>query len=272
MPPKNAPSDLKQKVETEPTSKRTYFYAVLIALAFLLGLGTGYLFWGIDEGSEQPQIAEASPQMLTAQAPRPLEQTNAEGDMPTPNSAQPTGTPRVHRYDVTTSNNPALGPENAPITIIEFSDYECPYCKQFNTEVLPRLMEEYGDKIRFVYRDFPLANIHKNAVQAAEAANCAGEQGAYWAYNEKLFSGEFTLGEDAYQKYAEQLGLDTNRFDKCLSSGEQEDEVMADFSYAFQLGVRVTPTFFLNGIPIVGPQPFDIFKQIIDKELAGELP
>ena len=124
--------------------------------------------------------------MLTAQAPRPLEQTNAEGNIPTPNSAV--------------------------------------------------------------------------------------EQGAYWAYNEKLFSGEFPLGEDAYQKYAEQLRLDTNRFDKCLSSGEQEDEVMADFSYAFQLGVRITPTFFLNGIPIVGPQPFDIFKQIIDKELAGELP
>jgi protein-disulfide isomerase len=170
-------------------------------------------------------------------------------------------------------DDPIFGPEDAPITIIEFSDYECPYCRRWHQEVLPLLIEEYPDQVRLVYRDFPLTSIHSNAIPAAVAANCAGEQEAeaYWAYSERLFSMDLGLGAEAYQEYAEEIGLDTDAFAECLESNRYEDEVLADFEFASQLGIRSTPTFFINGIALVGAQPYDVFKQVIDQELAGEL-
>ncbi len=165
-----------------------------------------------------------------------------------------------------------MGPDNAPITIIEFSDYECPYCRKWHLEAFPQLKAEYGDQIRLVYRDFPLTSIHANASPAAVAANCANEQDMFWAYNEKLFIGELPMGRNAYETYAEELGLELEGFKECMESGRYVDEVEADYQYAATLGIRSTPTFFVNGIPVVGAQPFEVFKTLIDKELAGELP
>lgn len=165
-----------------------------------------------------------------------------------------------------------FGGLNAPITIIEFSDYECPYCRKWHAEAWPQLQAEYGDQIRLVYRDFPLTSIHANASPAAVAANCAGEQNMYWEYNEKLFSNERTLGRSTYENYAEDLMLDMDTFIDCMESGRFVEEVEADYQFAATLGIRSTPTFFVNGIPVVGAQPFEVFKNLIDKELAGELP
>jgi len=170
------------------------------------------------------------------------------------------------------SANPVFGPEDAPITIIEFSDYECPYCRKWHIEVWPRLQEAYPDQIRLVYRDFPLTNIHENATPAASAANCARDQDRFWEFNEMLFSMENALNRSGYQAYAEELALDMVAFTECLDSGRYNDEVMADFEFAANLGVNSTPTFFVNGIPVVGAQPFDKFSQLIDQELAGEIP
>ena len=259
--------------------KRSHVYAMFIPVAFVLGLAAGYFLWGNSSHPSQPPVALAEQVTQAAQVPQPPQDNNpaspdAAGreNNPAPNNPNPAGTPRVHRYDVPVDDDPVLGSADAPITIIEFSDYECPYCKRFHNEVLPRLIKEYGDKIRFVYRDFPLSSMHSNSESAAEAANCAGEQNAYWQFSDKLFGGEFPLGKNAYLKYAEQLNLDMTTFGECLSSKRQHAEVMADLSYATQLGIRSTPTFFLNGIPIVGAQPYEVFKQVIDKELAGEIP
>jgi protein-disulfide isomerase len=164
------------------------------------------------------------------------------------------------------------GPDSAPITIIEFSDFECPYCQKWHLEVWPRLQEAYPDQIRLVYRDFPLTNIHANATPAAAAANCAGEQDHYWEFNELLFNARNGLNKASYQAYANELGLDIDSFNECLDSGRQNDEVMADFEFAANLGVSSTPTFFVNGIPVVGAQPFEVFSQLINQELAGEIP
>lgn len=210
------------------------FLIALFPVFFLLGLGSGYLLWGRSE----PQAQQQS----------------------------------VRRYKVPVDDDPSIGPANAPITIIEFSDYECPYCRRWHLEVFSRLRQEYPTQVRLVYRDFPLTSIHPNAAPAAEAANCANEQGAYWAFNEKLFSGQYGLSPAAYQRYASELNLDTARFEQCLNSGRYRAEVQADLDYAVNLGVRSTPTFFVNGIPVVGAQPYEVFKQLIDKELAGEIP
>jgi len=233
-------------------------YAVLVPLVLAAGLGAGYLIWGQETGSSNANAALPQPE----DAPQAAVQ------------AEPTApeVPReITRYDVPIDDDPILGPENAPITIIEFSDYECPYCRRWHQEVLPQLLEEYPDQVRLVYRDFPLTSIHSNAVPAAAAANCAAEQDAYWEFSELLFNSDKGLSSDAYQQYAEEIGLDTDSFNECLESNRYEDEVLADFEFASQFGVSSTPTFFINGIALVGAQPFEVFKQVIDQELAGEL-
>ena len=245
--------------ENTVTFKRSHLYAVLLPLAFVVGLGVGYLFWG-----RAPLIPEAEqvviqPPQAAAQAPQDAQAA--------PEEQQP-----VQRYDVPEDGDPAIGPADAPITIIEFSDFECPYCQRWHTEVFERIRNDYPDEVRIVFRDFPLKSIHPNAVPAAEASNCALEQEAFWEYSEALFSGEHVLSDDSYLAIAEELELDVAAFEECYTSRRYADEVEADYQYAGNLGVRSTPTFFLNGLPIVGAQPYEVFKEVIDKELAGEFP
>lgn len=220
----------------------TWSELLSLPLVFLLGLGLGWLIWG--------QAAPASP---TAD---PLVNVNSD----------------VKRTNVLADGDPSLGPDNAPITIVEFSDYQCPFCTKWHTEVFTRLMNDYKGKIRFIYRDFPLYSIHPQAQSAAEAANCAGEQGAYWEFHNALFSEKYSLGSDAYTRYAAEVGLNPNQFAQCLSEHRFKSEVDADFKYASSIGVSSTPTFFVNGLAVVGAQPYEVFQQLIDKELAGEIP
>lgn len=236
--------------ENTITFKRSHLYTVLLPLAFVLGLSVGYLFWG--RGTESA--------VAVAQSPNTQGEIGAL-DVPA----------QVTRYDVPDDNDPSIGPEDAPITIIEFSDYECPYCRRWHTEVFPRLLDAYPDEIRIVYRDFPISSIHQNAIPAAEAANCAFEQGSFWEFNIMLFSMELGLSTEAYQEYASELGLDMDAFDECLESRRYQDEVQEDFEFASTLGVRSTPTFFINGIAVIGAQPYEVFQQVINQELAGEL-
>ncbi len=164
-------------------------------------------------------------------------------------------------------DDPSIGPKNAPVTIVEFSDYQCPYCKLWHDTVLPLLIAEYGDRIRYIYRDYPL-NGHPEAQPAAEAANCAGDQDAYWEFHDAIFSNEYGYGQAAYVQYARDLGLNIEKFNDCLNSRQYQDEVVQDFRDGIRLGVNSTPTFFVNDIQIVGAQPFSVFKQLIDAELA----
>lgn len=182
-----------------------------------------------------------------------------------------TGLQAGNRYEVSVDDDPFIGPADAQITIVEFSDYECPYCTKWHDEVWPRIQEEYSGQVRLVYRDFPL-NIHSNATLAAEAANCAGEQDSYWQYHAALFRAEQGLSQSAFQKYAQELGLIETDFNQCLDSRRYQEEVQADFEYAVQLGVKSTPTFFINGIILIGAQPFEAFQDVIERELAGEIP
>ena len=126
--------------------------------------------------------------------------------------------------------------------------------------------------MRIVYRDFPLTNIHPEAIPAAQAANCAFEQDAFWEFHEEIFSGENELNEESYTRIASNIGLDVDQFEECVSSERYADEVQADMNYAISLGVQSTPTFFLNGIALVGAQPYEVFKEVIELELAGEIP
>ncbi len=174
--------------------------------------------------------------------------------------------PDLPTIDVSADDDAVRGNKNAPVTIIEFSDYQCPYCKR-NSETMKQIEEEYGDKVAIVFRDFPL-QFHKQAQKAAEAAECAGDQGKYWELHDYMFSNQDKLAVDDLKDAAKQLGLDSNAFNQCLDSGAQEAEVQADVRAGEALGIRGTPIVFVNGKMINGARPFDSFKQIIDAELA----
>jgi len=134
------------------------------------------------------------------------------------------------------------------------------------------LLAAYPGQIRFVYRNLPLTSIHSEAMPAAIAALCAEDQGAYWPYHDKLFSDEYGLNRDAYVQYAFDLELDGEAFETCLESGKFDKFIQEDMDFSLNLGVRSTPTFFINGLAIVGAQPMNVFTQVIDQELAGENP
>ncbi len=164
-------------------------------------------------------------------------------------------------------DDPSLGPAGAPITIVEFSDFECPYCRKWQNEVWPQIQEAYEGQVRLVYRDFPLLSIHPGAVPAAEAANCAGEQDRYWEYHEVLFTTEASFSSESFHAFAEQIGLDRERFETCMAEATYRPEVAKDYQDGTTLGITGTPTFFVNGYRVVGALPFDSFKQVIDQAL-----
>lgn len=174
---------------------------------------------------------------------------------------------RPARVDVE-AKGPSRGPANAPITIVEFSDYECPFCGRAE-ESITKVMTTYPDKVRVVYRDLPLP-MHKNAPKAAEAAHCAGDQGKYWDMHAKLFANQRALEIANLKTYAKDLKLDSAKFDKCLDSGDKAKVVAENQKAGEALGINGTPAFFVNGILISGAQPFEVFKELIDEELASK--
>ena len=243
-------------IEPEETFsfKRSHFYAVMTVLAFAAGILLGYVVWGYD----------------TAGNAAPVQQTAAQAGGPVV-EAPVTEEPQFVRYEVASDGFPSIGPANAPITIVEFSDYQCPFCRRWHEQVYQSLLNAYPGKIKLVYRHLPLTSIHSEAFPAAEASMCANEQDAFWQFHDKLFSSD-SLGSSIYSQYAQDLGLDMTRFDACITEQKYKEAVQADLDFAVNLGVRSTPTFFINGLAIVGAQPLDVFKQVIDKELAGEIP
>lgn len=161
------------------------------------------------------------------------------------------------------------GSEDAPVTIVEFSDYECPFCARFATQTLPAIDEQYikTGKAKLIFRDFPLG-FHANAQKAGEAAECAGEQGKYYEMHDKLFAEGVAGGVASFKQYAKELGLDEAKFNECLDSGKMASEVQKDLRDGEAAGVEGTPAFFINGKLVSGAQPFEVFKSIIEEELA----
>jgi len=172
------------------------------------------------------------------------------------------------RQKVATTDSPAQGPSNAPIEVVEFSDFQCPYCYRA-TPVVKQVLSTYGNKIRFVYRNYPLPS-HPNAHPAAEAAQCANEQGQFWAYHDRLFADQSKLSDADLKASAAALGLDATKFNSCFDSHKYKARVDADTQAGNEVGVNGTPAFFINGRMLSGAQPFEEFKKVIDEELAAK--
>src|SRR3989344_1385797 len=224
------------------------FATVIFALLFILSIYTGG--FGIRNKTTG-----------TGSVVAPINDNNNNGDAGNNPSA---------KVDVSAEDDAVLGNKNAPVTIIEFSDYQCPFCGRHFTQTYPQLKKDYVDtgKIKIVFRDFPLNSIHPNAQKAAEASECAEDQGKFWEMHDTLFENQQLLGIENLKGYAKQLGLNENEFNDCLDSGKYSAEVSKDTQDAASAGGIGTPFFVVGGTPLSGAQPFSSFQQVIEAELA----
>lgn len=170
------------------------------------------------------------------------------------------------RVAVETGHGPVRGHPGAPVTVVEFSDFQCPFCVRARPTV-NRVREVYGDQVRFAFRHFPLA-FHEQAQKAGEATACAGDQGQFWEMHDRLWESPGRLQPPDLKEHAAALDLDAEAFGQCLDSGRHASVVKEDAEAGSQLGVSGTPAFFINGRPLVGAQPFEAFAQVIDEEIA----
>lgn len=171
------------------------------------------------------------------------------------------------RYGIQTDGYPSIGPENAPVVIVEFSDFNCQYCGLFARTTFPVLMSKYSKEIRFVYRHAPLEPA--SSFEAAQASICAYDQDYFWEYHDALFENQDRLGAELYEEIATSLELDLPAFNACLKNNDYMDLIETDLDFALTTGVRGTPTFFINGLALVGAQPIEVFTEVIDAELQA---
>ena len=168
-------------------------------------------------------------------------------------------------YSVNTKGSPAKGPDSAKVTVVEFSDFQCPFCSRVNP-TMDEIQKAYGDQVRIVFKHLPL-RIHSKAPQAHAAAEAAHRQGKFWEMHDAIFANQRDLSEETYVKYAGEIGLDVDRFKKDMAAAEIKAKIDADAKEASTLGVTGTPGFFINGRFLSGARPFDSFKTLIDEEL-----
>ncbi len=162
---------------------------------------------------------------------------------------------------------PALGPEDAPVTIVEFSDFQCPFCARAGP-IVKALNAKYPEQVRIVYRHFPLDSIHPRARPAAEASACADEQGAFWPFHDLLFANTRALSDEDFARYAGEVGIDAEKFAQCMSEERHKDQVERDLQEGRRVGVSGTPSFFVNGRMLGGAQPVEEFVRLIEDELG----
>lgn len=253
------PSRNEQAVVT--ISRSVLSHLLVAAVFMIIGLLIGYVSYErIDEHVNDQQLVAAADvetiiQQAVGTAVASLPQIAADAT-PDPNM----------RYVVDTEGDPSLGPDDALITMVEFGDFQCGYCKRFNDETIGPLMERFGDDVRLVFRDYPV--LGPGSQQSALAAECADDQGKFWEFHDRLYAAPDQLNLETYINYATDLEMDVSAFTDCYENEVLRDEIIEDFVSGQRLGVTGTPTFFINGKMLVGAQPLETFILMIETELA----
>jgi protein-disulfide isomerase len=238
--------------------RHTFNYVIIAIVFFALGIGLGVLGYDRVSTNTNAQVdAAVNRAVATAVAAVPRGNTVA---------VEPTRDPN-QRFVVETEGDPAKGPAEAPVTIVEFADFRCGYCRRFLDQTLNPLLEAYGDNVRFVYRDYPI--LGPDSHTAALAGECALQQDKFWEFHDLVYANQDDLSLDAFTTYAADLGMDTDAFAACVEAPETAQLVLRDYEAGQTLGVSGTPTFFINGKMLVGAQPYQAFSQLIDAELAA---
>jgi len=193
--------------------------------------------------------------------------TGAQGGGSPTAPTQPTK-PTAPVADIDVAGRLFRGGANAEVLIVEYSDFQCPFCERV-TPTVQQILSTYGDQVKLVYKHFPLESLHPNAVKAAEASECAADQGKFWEMHDAMFADQNKLSTTDLKATAAGLGMDSTAFNACLDGGSKLAIVSADATEGSNYGVSGTPTFFINGQMVVGAQPFSSFKSVIDAELAN---
>ncbi len=175
-------------------------------------------------------------------------------------------TPPVRRATLDIDGAPIRGDRNAPVTIVEFTDFHCPFCKRVQPTLL-QILEKYPGKVRLVFKDLPLDSLHPQARKVSEAASCANDQNRFWEFHDRIFEGAPDASPEHLRRLATDAGLDVAAFEQCLQSGKHQARIQAGVELGSSLGITGTPAFFINGRPLSGAQPFEAFVKIIDEEL-----
>ena len=248
----------EQLVSDSSQSRGLIVAALILGLSFLLG--SYWIARALDRTAAQiettgARLAEAG-SLEGGAAGRAKPRDSASARRPRPGKAQ---------YDVTIGKAPVRGPATAPVTIVEFSDFQCPYCARV-TPTLDRIKSEYGDDVRVVFKHLPLPN-HSRAPAAHAAAEAAHRQGRFWEMHDKIFEKPRDLAPATFERYAAEIGLDLARYERDVESETVKQQVDADLRQARELGVNSTPAFFINGRYLAGAQPFENFKRAIDDAL-----
>lgn len=246
-------------------------YGVVAVLFLLIGVALGALGYDrllqANQAENQTLIQDAVTAALAAQSDDLANSVvaalmeNAQGGSP---SEAPD--PNV-RFETTIDGEPYVGADDPIVTIVEFSDFQCGYCKRFHDDTFQAIVDNYGDQVKFVYRDFPI--LGDMSVVASLAASCADEQGQFWPYHDLLFENQGSFSQDRFIEFATQLELDVESFTTCLEDQTYFDAVQADYNEAISIGARGTPAFLINGRFISGAQPYDVFASMIDAEIAA---
>ena len=238
--------------------KMSFYVGAAAGIALFTTIGfIIMLFNFLGDGDGGSRIAGSGSNNNIAAAPSP--------SAPTPSAPSPSPSGGVVDVQLTDADH-VRGNPNAPITIVEFSDFECPFCQRFHPTV-QQALDEYGDDVRWVYKHFPLDSIHPQARPAANAAECAGEQGKFWEFGDELFVNQSRLGDSYYKELARELGLNGSQFDSCVDGNKYADKVNADYQAGLAAGVQGTPASFINGRMISGAQPYSAVKAAIDSLL-----
>jgi protein-disulfide isomerase len=239
--------------KNDKTSERLLL-AILIGVAVLIAIAGENLY---ETRRQRAELNDRLTQLVTAIHSRPA------------NPAAParlSGPDPDKVYTVNTEGAPFEGPKSAAITIVEFSDFQCPFCARVDPTV-KQLQDVYKDEVQIVWKHYPLTRIHQNAMEAAVAAEAAHSQGKFWQFHDKLLASQSRLSPDQIRQYANELGLDTAKFEADLTSPEIRKRISDDMSEAQRLGVAGTPAFFVNGHFLSGAQPLAGFAKVINSEL-----
>ena len=250
--------------------KRSTFNSLIISIIIITGIAAFFAGSFVSNLSSE-QISQ-----------KELDNAIAELELKILEKQLPTNQPSIP-LEISADNDPVIGNPDAPITIIEFSDFQCPFCARFHIQTLPTIMEEYIEKgsVKLVFRDFPIQSIHPNAVPASVAAECANEQGKFKQMHDILFEKqkewsnlETVYAIELFNQYSEQINLEQEQFSSCLSTAKYVKEIQNDLDDGRTYGVTGTPGFFIGNqqigfVELKGAQPFESFKNVIDRQLGN---
>ena len=261
-------SDVRQNDDGKISVKKSTFNGLVIGLIVLVGI-TAFLAGSYTSNLNTDQISKMDLDLAMTKLELKLSQNQLLVEQPTV------------PMKISTDDDPVIGDADAPITIIEFSDFQCPFCARFHTQTLPLIIEEYIEpgKVKLVFRDFPIQSIHPNALLASVAAECANEQGEFRGMHDRLFEKQTEWNRletidtlSLFSQYASSIQLDQELFDSCLTSGKYIEEIQKDLEDGRNYGISGTPGFFIGNehigyVELKGAQPFDSFKKVIDAQL-----